>query len=142
MTSKPFIYLPNSILQRLTTAFRIRVSILSFVIIFLATTTCPALAADKDNIPPGMEIRKVGDLQILVPKGAEVTRTGKGGLIRIESTSEYTSRELIEINRRLESLQKNQEMLNNKLHELQEAIDALRDEKSNLRSDVSSSQRR
>ena len=53
--------------------------------------------AEEEEIPEGMEIKKVGDLQILVPKGANVEKTGKGGLITVESTSEFTSRKILEL---------------------------------------------
>jgi len=63
------------------------------------------IAIAEDEIPAGMEVKKVGDLRILVPEGAKVERTDKGGLIFVESTSEYTARKLREFEERISELE-------------------------------------
>lgn len=66
-----------------------------------------------------MKIEKVGDLNILVPKDAEVSRTGKGGLIKVERVDEYMPRKLLELEERFEKLEKSQEELKKRINQLQ-----------------------
>lgn len=80
---------------------------------------------EKSSSPPGMSIEKVGDLNILVPKGSQVTRSGKGGLIVVEKTDEYVSRQLLEIENRFERLEKGLEALKEETKQLKEAVNQL-----------------
>ena len=73
----------------------------------------------EEEVPDGMEIKMVGDLKILVPKGAKVEKTGKGGLISIESTSEFTSRKVENLENRMALIEESQKVLEAKLSELE-----------------------
>jgi hypothetical protein len=61
--------------------------------------------------PPGMKIEKVGDLNIRIPKDAEVRRTGKGGLLYVEGIDEYAARKLENMEDRIGELEKAQDEL-------------------------------
>ena len=66
---------------------------------------------DKE-IPPGMEIIKIGGANVLVPEGTRARK--KGGLIILESTSEYTGRKVLEIEKRIDRLEaQNKELQEN-----------------------------
>lgn len=79
---------------------------------------CIAQDQEKENkgLAPGMEVIKIGGANVLVPEGTKVTK--KGGLIILESTSEYTGRKVLEIEERIERLE-------SKDNELQEEITKL-----------------
>jgi predicted nuclease with TOPRIM domain len=76
----------------------------------------------ESKIPLGMKIEKVGDLEILVPEGAKVNKTGKGGLISVESTDRYVARELADIKKRFEKIEKGYEELRREMEKLRETI--------------------
>jgi peptidoglycan hydrolase CwlO-like protein len=80
------------------------------------------VSAEDNNPPAGMKIEKVGDLQILVPEGVEVRRTGKGGLISVETTEEYLSRQLLDMERRIEEIENQQKDLKSEIERLNEVI--------------------
>jgi len=85
---------------------------------------------NKDDIPPGMRIEKVGDLKVLIPKGAEVRRTGKGGLVEIETVEEYTARVLDEMEQRLDKIEDNQKKLQEEIEELKKSASNSQEERS------------
>lgn len=100
--------------------------LLTLVFIFY---TDPVCAQDDIEVPAGMEIRKIGDLKIVVPKGAKVEKGGKGGPIFVESMSEYTSRKLVEIEERLDEAIENQSRLQDDIESLNQTVDKLQYER-------------
>jgi hypothetical protein len=102
-----------------------------FLLFFVFFTSTMYIYAQEDKLddkiqtPPGMEIKKVGDLNIVVPRGAEVRRTEKVGLIFVESTDQYVSRQLLEMEDRFAKIEAEQEELKKEIELLKEAIDQL-----------------
>lgn len=65
-----------------------------------------ALAEDEKDFPvdltPGMEIIRVGNADIVVPKGSQVF--DNKGFISVESISQYTGRRMLELEERLSGI--------------------------------------
>jgi len=95
------------------------------VLIFILTITFIYAQEDEYEAPPGMEIKKVGNLKLVVPKGAKVEEAGGGGLLMMESTSEYASRKFLEMEERFEKIEKYQEELKKEIEQLKEAVSKL-----------------
>lgn len=98
-----------------------------YLICFTAGYPSQVVAEENDgDLPPGMKIEKVGDLQIVVPKDAEVSRTGKGGLIKVEKSEEYLARKLLGMEERFDKLEAAHEALKKDVELLKEALDKLK----------------
>ncbi len=67
-------------------------------------------AGDDNVVPPGMELRIVGQTSIVVPRDAEIQE--KGGLIIIEGIDKYVARTLFEMKQQINDLKEQQELLN------------------------------
>ena len=92
--------------------------------VFVFTTMC-AYGYDSEKetglkVPAGMEIKKVGNVNAVVPKGTEVTN--EGGAVVIESTSQYVSRKLEDLERRIDKMEAEQEKLQEEIKELKERL--------------------
>jgi hypothetical protein len=70
--------------------------------------------------PPGMEIIKVGNHNILLPKGKHIRK--KGGILVLETTSEYVSRKLLEMKECFTHIDTEQEELKKEIEELKKII--------------------
>ena len=77
------------------------------------------------EIYPGMEIQKVGDANILVPKGAVLHKQGDTPVILMESPDEYAAREFIKVDKRLAELEKKQAALLEEVTRLSEGLEAM-----------------
>ena len=101
-----------------------------FTLCFCLFSFCsPVTCAGEDSEewpPPGMKIEKVGDLNIVVPKDAEVERTGKGGLIKVEKSEEYLARKLLGMEERFDELEAVQKELIKEIELLKEEVDKLK----------------
>ena len=78
---------------------------------------------DKDNIPEGMEIQKVGDLRVLVPEDSRMRKVGD--LLVIESPTEYYRRTMLEVKEDVEKLEKEQDGFKGELDELKKRVDEM-----------------
>ena len=58
------------------------------------------------DIPPGMELRKMGSIKMIVPKGTQVRK--KNSLVIMEGPDEYAARNIYEMNGRLMELEAKQ----------------------------------
>ena len=100
-----------------------KLTILAIFILSLLCYLSPVFAEkqDKQEVAEGMEIVKPGGVNILVPKGAKVTK--KDGLIEVESTTEYVVRNLGKIQQRLENIEAEARENRQKIEKLQQALD-------------------
>lgn len=75
----------------------------------------------KEDIPlkPGMELRKIGGINLLIPEGAKVY--GQNGQYFVETPEEFTARRIKELEGRLETME-------NKVTGLNEEMEALKSE--------------
>lgn len=109
-----------------------------FLLIFILAFTFSAIYAhaqdDKPEatieVPPGMETKKVGQVNVVVPEGTEVR--DKGGVIFIESTTQYVSRKFVEMEARFNQLETEQGKLKREIEQLIEAIDKIQQSSSIL----------
>jgi hypothetical protein len=65
------------------------------------------------TIGPGMEIKKIADVNLLVPIGTQVRQ--EGSLIVVETTGEYAARKFIDIDSRFKGLEYRQQTLEDRL---------------------------
>ncbi|MCK5504261.1 MAG: hypothetical protein KAJ10_03820 [Thermodesulfovibrionia bacterium] len=75
---------------------------------------------EKKELPPGMEVIKMGQAQILVPKGTKVNQ--EPGFITLESTEQYVARKFLDVEGRIKVLEDKEEVLKKKTEELETKI--------------------
>ncbi|MBU1085988.1 MAG: hypothetical protein KKD05_00540 [Candidatus Omnitrophica bacterium] len=85
------------------------------VLIFLGFTL-RTQAEVEELVPPGMELRVVGQASMLVPQDAEIQE--KGGLIIIEQIDKYVARTLFEMKQQMKDLKVQQEKLSKEVEQL------------------------
>lgn len=78
------------------------------------------------EVPTGMELRKIGPVNVVVPKGTEVR--DEGGVIFLENTAQYMSRKFTEMENLFNKLQAGQEKLKEELEQLIEIVDRIQQE--------------
>ncbi|MFH1593525.1 MAG: hypothetical protein ABID09_02380 [Candidatus Omnitrophota bacterium] len=79
------------------------------------------------KIRPGMEIKKMGDANILVPKGARLER--RAAEMNIEDTAEWAARRFEDVDDRFKKVEFEQEILKKELAGLKEIIEQGRRDK-------------
>lgn len=102
--------------------------ILSVFLIFYVIKVFSEESENKDytlteegfKIPAGMELKKVGDANILIPKGGKLRKAGD--LLIMEGADEYAAREFMEVNERLNNIEKEQEIIKKEIEELKKTI--------------------
>ncbi len=72
------------------------------------------------RLGPGMERKRVGGINLRVPKGAEVYQDGPN--VIMEELEEYIARKFKEMEDRIGKIEKNQEELNKEIKRLKEII--------------------
>jgi septal ring factor EnvC (AmiA/AmiB activator) len=86
------------------------------------------------QIKPGMEIVKMGDAEVVVPKGATVTK--QDGMIVVEDIAQYVGRRFELVEGRLSKLDTRQEGLRKEVkqlrEDLQKVIDRLKEASDHL----------
>jgi hypothetical protein len=104
-------------------------SIFAFIFFTIAPLCAQDYEMEDGEIipPPGMEVVKVGNFNLLIPKGAEVHR--KGNLLVVESTSEYTARRFLDMEQQLMQAKTEREELKGKIEQLKSIIDQMRQER-------------
>jgi len=76
-----------------------------------------SFAEEEKETPLGMEYIKVGSAQILVPQGSRVTRT-QSGMVYPENTEQYMARRFLELEEKIEKIEKKEEELESAINEL------------------------
>ncbi|MFH1189618.1 MAG: hypothetical protein V1682_02870 [Candidatus Omnitrophota bacterium] len=75
------------------------------------------------GIPPGMELRKIGGISMIVPEGTQVSK--KSGLVVMEGPDEFAARNIYEMRGRLMTLEERQHDVEKELNDLKETISKL-----------------
>ena len=76
---------------------------------------------EEDPYPPvGMEVIKVGDANVLVPKGTRIRK--EGDLQIVEDIAEFSSRRFVDFEKRFERLEMAQEEIKKELEELRKSV--------------------
>ena len=73
------------------------------------------------KVGPGLEVTKVGNMNIVAPKGSQITQ--EGGQINVEDISAYVARKLEEVDQRFLNLEKQQEEMKESIDQLKESVD-------------------
>jgi len=77
-------------------------------------------AEDKSEIPPGMEILKVGETKILIPKGTKITK--KAAQLVLEPPEQFWSRRVEEMEEEIARLKEETERMKADIEKLKEAV--------------------
>ena len=72
------------------------------------------------EVPPGMELRKIGTIKMVVPKGTQVSK--KGSLVVMEGPDEYAARNIYEMNGRLMGLEARQMNIERETESLKQTV--------------------
>lgn len=88
------------------------------------TETSPVKKEPVIDIPPGMELRKVGNINIVVPEGTQIRKNGSN--LIMEGPDEYVARNVREIKGRLAEIETRQLEHEKKLDGLKQAISEVR----------------
>lgn len=107
--------------------------ILLSAIIFLSSTVYAENEPEKDGyveISPGMELKKIGTVNRLVPIGTKVV--DKDGLVTAESMGEYVARRFIETDSRLEAIDSEISHIKETLQTLHQETDQLKEQESGI----------
>ena len=87
---------------------------------------------DSDNeVPLGMEFKNLGGTRVLAPKDALVRK--KTGMFVIEGSAEYAARKILELQLRLDKMDKNLEETKQESDELKRNIDQIKEEIKNIK---------
>ena len=90
------------------------------------------------KIRKGMEVKKMGDANIIVPKGAELTR--RGAEVHVEASDEWAARRIDRIEERISALEQGQKALKEQIKKLTSAIGSVGKMNKVLRSDQQKSE--
>ena len=71
-------------------------------------------------IPPGMEVIKEGDVNVVVPKGGQLRK--QDSVMLIETADEYASRKSVDTDDRFKKVEKELEIQKNEIEDLKNAI--------------------
>ena len=78
---------------------------------------------DANTLRPGMEMRKVGGINMVVPEGVQFYR--QGAQVKMEEAPEYSARRFKETDERLKNIEDKQDKADKEIKELRELITAL-----------------
>ncbi len=97
------------------------------ILLFSAVFVIAGEEEGKVKIPEGMELIKSGTVNILVPKGAKVTKAR--GMVIVEDIGAYTGRRFMEMQERLEEIEAKEEELGKEVEQLKKALDEIKGDK-------------
>ena len=72
--------------------------------------------APSEEVPPGMEMRDIGNIHMIAPQGLRIQK--KGSQMIMEGIDEFTVRNLQEMNARLEKIEADQKNLKKTVEDL------------------------
>lgn len=114
---------------------RVNLLILFFIFSALSGYAQENEIGERTELSPGVEVIKVGPTNIIVPKGATVTK--KDGMLLIEDIGQYTGRRFEAVEERLSQIEATQEDLRKELEGLKsERILELETNQEALRADT------
>ncbi len=76
----------------------------------------------KVTIPPGMELRKIGSLNLIVPEGSRIRKDRSQWIM--EGPEDFAARSISEIKKRLDGIEKEQGELKKSIEELKAVMEA------------------
>jgi len=100
-------------------------------LIFLIFVFSAALAYGEENkekeitLRPGMELKKIGGINMIVPEGTEIYE--ENGQFRVEGVEEYAARRFRKTEERMAELEENQRELKEEIRKLKEGVEELQD---------------
>ncbi|MBN2453477.1 MAG: hypothetical protein JXB40_04370 [Candidatus Omnitrophica bacterium] len=80
--------------------------------------TSPKDKESAIDVPVGMELRKIGGMNMIVPEGAQVRK--RNSLVVMEEPEEYAARNIFEIKARMNKIEERQKALEKEIEELKE----------------------
>lgn len=106
---------------------RAKLSVLVFIF-FFSTILVWAQQYEEEEVPPGMQIIKVGPTRMVVPKDFKMHR--EGGLIVWENTNEYVARKIQGMQDELDELSRELEEIKGEVKQFRKVLDAIKESMS------------
>ena len=75
---------------------------------------------EEKSVPYGMESQKIGDVNVVLPRGSGMTK--KNGRILVESDSQYAARKFLQIETRLDKMEAGQEGIERGIESLKDSV--------------------
>lgn len=91
-----------------------------FAVFAFWTTAGSVQAEDEPEIPPGMEVLKVGETKILIPKGTKITK--KAAQLVLEPPEQFWSRRVEEMEEEIARLKEETEKMKADIEKLKETV--------------------
>ncbi len=73
-----------------------------------------------NEVRPGMELRKVGGINMIVPEGTQFYM--EGSQLKMEEAGEYAARRFRQVDERLKAMEEREKKLEEEIKKLQEAL--------------------
>ena len=83
------------------------------------------IAQQDEEIPPGMEVIKIGDARTIVIKGTKIKK--KGDLLIVEGTKEFVARKFLETDRAFSEMQTMEDKIQKEIEQLKRELEELKD---------------
>ena len=102
-------------------------SLLLVIIIFVLSVSAGGeekYGKSKVKVPPGMALKKIGDVNLLYPKDAKVD-SSKDGFVYVEEEDQYSAKKFLKINNRLNELRQKQKAIEAETDLLKKRIERL-----------------
>jgi len=99
---------------------------LSLVLIFVFFVFASrGIAQQDEEIPPGMEVIKIGDARTIVIKGTKIKK--KGDLLIVEGTKEFVARKFLETDGTFSEMKVMEDKIRNEIEQLKKELEELKD---------------
>ena len=105
-----------------------RLKCLFAVLVLISCIAWPAYSQEDDgtkdrSVPTGMEIKKVGNANVMMPKGGTFTK--EGDLLVLEGPTAYAARKFVVVEKRLAKIDSQISALQKDMEEIKETLSAL-----------------
>ncbi len=104
-----------------------KISFYLLLIFFFVFSSAFVVAQEEteEEVPPGMEIIKINDTNVIAIKGTKIKK--KGDLLVIEGTKEFVARKLLEIDSKFSKLEEKNKSLEKEINNLKETLTELKE---------------
>jgi len=98
-----------------------------YLLLIFAFLFSPAFiaAGEEIEVPPGMEIIKINDTNVIAIKGTKIKK--KGDLLIIEGTKEFVARRFLEVDKQFSKIEEKTKYLEREINILKETLNELKE---------------
>jgi len=106
---------------------KISIALLLILTFIFATSFAIAQKNEEEEVPPGMEVLKIGDVRVITIIGTKIKK--QGDLLVVEGTKEFVARKFIEMEDRFSEIDGKTKGLEKEVKKLKEALDEIKKNK-------------